>query len=167
MQIELINTKIHTLREVKVMLDYDLAELYEVLTKNLNLAVKRNIHRFPEDFMFQLTRDEYNSLRLQFATLEEKGKGKHSKYLPYAFTEQGVAMLSSALSSQKAIEVNIAIMRAFVKMRKYAMNYKELAEKLLDHDKQLDDVNEVLNYLMSEKKLEIEQEERPRIGFKI
>ena len=167
MQIELINTKIHTLREVKVMLDYDLAELYEVLTKNLNLAVKRNIHRFPEDFMFQLTRDEYNSLRLQFATLEEKGKGKHSKYLPYAFTEQGVAMLSSVLSSQKAIEVNIAIMRAFVKMRKYAMNYKELAEKLLDHDKQLDDVNEVLNYLMSEKKLEIEQQERPRIGFKI
>ena len=167
MQIELINTKIHTLREVKVMLDYDLAELYEVLTKNLNLAVKRNIHRFPEDFMFQLTRDEYNSLRLQFATLEEKGKGKHSKYLPYAFTEQGVAMLSSVLSSQKAIEVNIAIMRAFVKMRKYAMNYKELAEKLLDHDKQLDDVNEVLNYLMTEKKLEIEQQERPRIGFKI
>jgi len=167
MQIELINTKIHTLREVKVMLDYDLAELYEVLTKNLNLAVKRNIHRFPEDFMFQLTRDEYNSLRLQFATLEEKGKGKHSKYLPYAFTEQGVAMLSSVLSSQKAIEVNIAIMRAFVKMRQYAMNYKELAEKLLDHDKQLDDVNEVLNYLMSEKKLEIEQQERPRIGFKI
>ena len=149
------------------MLDYDLAELYEVLTKNLNLAVKRNIHRFPEDFMFQLTRDEYNSLRLQFATLEEKGKGKHSKYLPYAFTEQGVAMLSSVLSSQKAIEVNIAIMRAFVKMRQYAMNYKELAEKLLDHDKQLDDVNEVLNYLMSEKKLEIEQQERPRIGFKI
>jgi hypothetical protein len=167
MQIELINTKIHTLREVKVMLDYDLAELYEVLTKNLNLAVKRNIHRFPEDFMFQLTRDEYNSLRLQFATLEEKGKGKHSKYLPYAFTEQGVAMLSSVLSSQKAIEVNIAIMRAFVKMRQYAMNYKELAEKLLDHDKQLDDVNEVLNYLMTEKKLEIEQQERPRIGFKI
>ena len=167
MQIELINTKIHTLREVKVMLDYDLAELYEVLTKNLNLEVKRNIHRFPEDFMFQLTRDEYNSLRLQFATLEEKGKGKHSKYLPYAFTEQGVAMLSSVLSSQKAIEVNIAIMRAFVKMRQYAMNYKELAEKLLDHDKQLDDVNEVLNYLMSEKKLEIEQQERPRIGFKI
>ena len=149
------------------MLDYDLAALYEVLTKNLNLAVKRNIHRFPEDFMFQLTRDEYNSLRLQFATLEEKGKGKHSKYLPYAFTEQGVAMLSSVLSSQKAIEVNIAIMRAFVKMRKYAMNYKELAEKLLDHDKQLDDVNEVLNYLMTEKKLEIEQQERPRIGFKI
>lgn len=167
MQLELINNKIHTLRDVKVMLDYDLAELYEVLTKNLNLAVKRNIHRFPEDFMFQLTRDEYNSLRLQIATLEEKGKGKHSKYLPYAFTEQGVAMLSSVLSSQKAIEVNIAIMRAFVKMRQYALNYKELAEKLLEHDKQFADVNEVLDYLMTEKKIEIEHQERPRIGFKI
>jgi hypothetical protein len=163
MQIELINTKIHTLRDVKVMLDYDLAALYETETKNLKRQVNRNIERFPEDFMFQLTKEEFDNLRCQHGTSSYGG----TRYLPYAFTEQGVAMLSSVLSSQKAIEVNIAIMRAFVKMRQYAMNYKELAEKLLDHDKQLDDVNEVLNYLMTEKKLEIEQQERPRIGFKI
>ena len=131
--------------------------------KNLKRQVNRNIERFPEDFMFQLTKEEFDNLRCQVGTSSYGG----TRYLPYAFTEQGVAMLSSVLSSQKAIEINIAIMRAFVKMRKYAMNYKELAEKLLDHDKQLDDVNEVLNYLMSEKKLEIEQQERPRIGFKI
>ena len=131
--------------------------------KNLKRQVNRNIERFPEDFMFQLTKEEFDNLRCQVGTSSYGG----TRYLPYAFTEQGVAMLSSVLSSQKAIEVNIAIMRAFVKMRKYAMNYKELAEKLLDHDKQLDDVNEVLNYLMTEKKLEIEQQERPRIGFKI
>jgi phage regulator Rha-like protein len=131
--------------------------------KNLKRQVNRNIERFAEDFMFQLTKEEFDNLRCQVGTSSYGG----TRYLPYAFTEQGVAMLSSVLSSQKAIEVNIAIMRAFVKMRKYAMNYKELAEKLLDHDKQLDDVNEVLNYLMSEKKLEIEQQERPRIGFKI
>jgi len=163
MQVELINTKIHTFRDVKVMLDYDLAALYETETKNLKRQVNRNIERFPEDFMFQLTKEEFDNLRCQVGTSSYGG----TRYLPYAFTEQGVAMLSSVLSSQKAIEVNIAIMRAFVKMRKYAMNYKELAEKLLDHDKQLDDVNEVLNYLMTEKKLEIEQQERPRIGFKI
>ena len=131
--------------------------------KNLKRQVNRNIERFAEDFMFQLTKEEFDNLRCQVGTSSYGG----TRYLPYAFTEQGVAMLSSVLSSQKAIEVNIAIMRAFVKMRKYAMNYKELAEKLLDHDKQLDDVNEVLNYLMTEKKLEIEQQERPRIGFKI
>ena len=163
MQVEQINTKIHMLRDVKVMLDYDLAALYETETKNLKRQVNRNIERFPEDFMFQLTKEEFDNLRCQVGTSSYGG----TRYLPYAFTEQGVAMLSSVLSSQKAIEVNIAIMRAFVKMRKYAMNYKELAEKLLDHDKQLDDVNEVLNYLMTEKKLEIEQQERPRIGFKI
>ena len=145
------------------MLDYDLAVLYEVLTKNLNLAVKRNISRFPEDFMFQLTKDEFDNLRLQFETSSYGGR----RYLPYAFTEQGVAMLSSVLNSKKAIDVNIAIMRTFVKMRQYALDYKELAEKLLEHDKQFDDVNEVLNYLMTEKKLEIEQQERRRIGFKI
>ena len=145
------------------MLDYDLAALYETETKNLKRQVNRNIERFPEDFMFQLTKEEFDNLRCQVGTSSYGG----TRYLPYAFTEQGVAMLSSVLSSQKAIEVNIAIMRAFVKMRQYAMNYKELAEKLLDHDKQLDDVNEVLNYLMTEKKLEIEQQERPRIGFKI
>lgn len=126
------------------------------------MAVKRNIHRFPEDFMFQLTRDEFDNLRLQNETSSYGGR----RYLPYAFTEQGVAMLSSVLSSTKAIEVNIAIMRTFVKIRQYALDYKELAEKLLEHDKRLTDVYEALDYLITKDKQEIEHKERRRIGFK-
>ena len=139
MELQIIQNKIHELRGMKVMLDYDLAELYEVLTKNLNLAVKRNISRFPDDFRFQLTKEEYAFLRLQSATLET-GTGKHSKYLPYAFTEQGVAMLSGVLTSAKAVAVNIAIMRTFIKMRQYSLNYKDLADKLQEHDMQFKDV---------------------------
>jgi hypothetical protein len=117
MQIELIKKKIHEIRGTKVMLDHDLAELYQVPTKSLNLAVKRNIKRFPDDFMFQLTQLEWeeltrnekdNSLRFQIETLKNE-RGKHRKYLPYAFTEQGLAMLSGVLNSDKAIEVNIGI----------------------------------------------------------
>ncbi len=169
MELQIIQSKIHTIRDVKVMLDYDLAALYEVQTKNLNLAVKRNLNRFPEDFMFQLTKEEYQSLRLQIETLEEieKGKGKHSKYLSYAFTEQGVAMLSSVLNSQKAIEVNISIMRTFVKIRQYTLDYLQLAEKLIEHDKRFSDVYEALDYLITKDKQEIDQKERRRIGFKV
>lgn len=116
MQVTLIQHKIHEIRGHKVMLDFDLAELYEVETKNLNKAVKRNFNRFPEDFMFQLTKDKMDNLRFQFGTSSWGG----SRYLPYAFTEQGVAMLSSVLKSDKAVEVNIAIMRAFVFVRQYA-----------------------------------------------
>jgi len=111
MQIEKIQTKIYEIRGQKVILDFNLAELYEVETKNLNLAVKRNINRFPSDFMFQLTNPEWKSLRLQIET--SKGRGG-TRYLPYAFCEQGVAMLSGILNSDKAIAVNIAIIRAFV-----------------------------------------------------
>ena len=110
------------------MLDKDLAELYGVKTKALKQAVRRNIKRFPEDFMFQLTFKEESSLRSQIVTLE--GKGKHSKYLSMAFTEQGVAMLSSVLKSKRAIDVNIAIMRAFVKMREIMVTDKKFAKKL-------------------------------------
>ena len=110
MQLQHISTKIHEIRGMKVMLDFDLAEMYQVPTKNLNLSVKRNFLRFPADFMFQLSEVEWNSLRLQNETLK-KGKGKHKKYLPYAFTEQGLAMLSGILNSPVAIEVNISIMR--------------------------------------------------------
>ncbi len=117
--------------------------------------------------MFQLTREEYNSLRLQFETLEEKGRGKHSKYLPYAFTEQGVAMLSSVLNSTKAIEVNIAIIRTFIKIRQYAINYKELAEKLLQHDKRFSDIYQALDNLINKDKTETKEKQRNRIGFKI
>ena len=127
MQLQRIESKIYEVREQKIMLDFDLAELYEVQTKNLNLAVKRNIKRFPQDFMFQLTKTEWEALRLQIET--SKGKGG-TRYLPYAFTEQGLAMLSGILNSDKAIDVNIAIMRAFVFIRQYALTHKDLTDKL-------------------------------------
>ena len=113
-----INNKIYTIRGLQVMLDSDLAELYQVETKVLNQAVKRNIERFPQDFLFQLTENEYNSLRSQIVTLEKLGKGRHSKYLPYVFTEQGVAMLSGVLKSKLAITLSIQIIQAFIQMRK-------------------------------------------------
>lgn len=167
MQIEKIQTKIYEIRGQKVMLDFDLAELYEVQTKNLNLAVKRNINRFPTDFMFQLTDPEWKSLRLQIVTSNSRGG---TRYLPYAFSEQGLAMLSGILNSDKAIAVNIAIMRAFVFMRQYALTHKDLTEKLLElenrYDKQFNDVYDAINFLLQKDKQEKEQKQRKRIGFK-
>ena len=127
--VEMIERKIYLIRGEKVMLDSDLAELYEVPVRVLNQAVRRNIERFPEDFMLQLSKEEDDSLRSQIVTLK-KGRGEHRKYLPYVFTEQGVAMLSSVLNSGRAIQVNIAIMRAFVKLREFLSTNKELAYKL-------------------------------------
>ena len=114
-----IQNLIYEVRGVKVMLDKDLAELYHVTTGNLNKAVKRNIRRFPSDFMFQLTKEEWDSLRFQIGILEV-GRGKYTKFLPHAFTEQGLAMLSGVLNSDIAIDVNISIMRAFVSLRRVA-----------------------------------------------
>jgi hypothetical protein len=169
MKLQTIQTKIYEIRVQKVMLDFNLAELYEVETRILKQAVKRNIDRFPHDFIFELTRSEYNSLRSQIVTLE-KGKGQHSKYLPFAFTEQGVAMLSSVLKSKKALQVNIAIMRAFVFMRQYALTHKDLTTKLKEietkYDKQFSDVYEAINYLMEKDKEDAEHKERKKIGFK-
>lgn len=116
--LEEIRARIHAIRGKQVMLDKDLAELYGVETKNLNKAVSRNIERFPDDFMFRLTKEEYDFLRFQNGTIKS-GRGEHSKYLPYVFTEQGVAMLSGVLRSPIAIEVNIRIMRTFVAVRQY------------------------------------------------
>jgi phage regulator Rha-like protein len=164
MELHEIQRKIQTIRGINVMLDYNLAELYEVQTKSLNLAVKRNISRFPEDFMFQLTKEEFDNLRFQIETSSLNHGG--TRYMPYAFTEQGVAMLSSVLNSQKAIQVNIAIMRTFVQIRQFAMNYKALADKLLVHDQQFTDVYEVLDHLIDKDKIESAQKERKRIGFK-
>jgi len=113
-----IETMIYVIRDQKVLLDSDLAELYGVTSKRMNEQVKRNIRRFPPDFMFQLTAEEYDSLRSQFATLET-GRGKHRKYRPHVFTENGVAMLSSVLTSDRAIDVNISIMRTFAKLRHF------------------------------------------------
>lgn len=167
MQLEKIQTKIYEIRGQKVMLDSELAELYEVETKNLNLAVKRNLKRFPPDFMFQLTKSEWDILRLQIET--SKGRGG-TRYLPYAFTEQGVAMLSGVLNSDKAIETNIAIMRAFVFMRQYALTHKDLTEKLLElenkYDKQFNDIYDAINFLLKKDDQETLQKQRKRIGYK-
>ena len=128
--VEDIKHKIYTIRGKQVILDSDIAELYEVKTKRVNEAVKRNIKRFPEKFCFQLLEEEYISLRSQIATLEKNGKGQHRKYLPYAFTEQGVAMLSAVLHSDKAINVSINIMDAFIEMRKFILSNKLLFDKI-------------------------------------
>lgn len=130
-----IEAHILLVRGHKVMLDTDLAGMYEVEVKALNRAVKRNIRRFPADFMFQLSPEE--ALRCQFGTLN-KHRGKHRKYLPYAFTEQGVAMLSSVLHSPRAIDVNIEIMRAFIKLRELLTSHKELARKLSELEEKYD-----------------------------
>jgi hypothetical protein len=111
--LETIKSIIYEIRGVKVMLDFDLAEIYRVETKYLKRAVKRNIERFPVDFMFELTQNEVNSLRCQIGTLKTGERGRHQKYLPFAFTEQGVAQLSSILNSSYAIEMNISIIRTF------------------------------------------------------
>jgi len=160
--------KIYEIRGQKIMLDFDLAELYGVETKQLKRAVNRNLYRFPADFMFQLTEIEYNNvLRCQFGTLK-KGRGEHRKYLPYVFSEQGVAMLSSVLNSRRAVEVNIAIMRAFVAIRQYALNYADLSARLDEFmkstDIKFDEVFEVLEELTVQKKL---YENRKPIGFNV
>lgn len=133
-----IESRIYWLRGEKIMLDQDLAALYQVEVKVLNQAVKRNIERFPEDFMFQLTPEEDALLRSQIVTLES-GRGRHRKYLPYAFTEQGVAMLAGVLRSERAILVNIEIMRAFVRMRKMLVDNKDLARKLAALERKYDE----------------------------
>jgi len=134
--IEVIERRILFVRGHKVMLDSHLAELYQVPTKRLNEAVKRNMARFPEDFMFQLTTEETDSLRSQFATSNEGRGGR--RYLPFVFTEQGVAMLSTVLNSERAIAVNIAIMRTFVRLRQILATHKELAERLAAMEKEYD-----------------------------
>ncbi len=147
-----------------MLLDSDLAALYQVETRVLKQAVRRNTDRFPEDFMFKLSREEWKSLRSQIVILE-KGRGKYSKYPPYAFTEQGVAMLSGVLKSPRAAEVNIAIMRTFVYLRKWMSGNRSLARKVDRLEKKYDEqFQSVFNVI---KKL-IQQEQKPRtkIGFK-
>jgi len=158
---EVIERIIYMIRGHKVMLDSDLAELYAVEVKQLKRQVRRNIERFPADFMFQISKEEYESLRCQIGTLK---RGEHSKYLPYAFTEQGVAMLSSVLHSKRAIQVNIAIMRAFVKLREMLTANKDLARKLNAMEKKYDShfkiVFDAIRQLMSPP-----EPKRRKIGF--
>lgn len=148
--LEDINSKIYTIRGVQVMLDEDLAKLYNVETKVFNQAVKRNIERFPDNFRFLLTQNEYESLRSQFVTLET-ARGKHRKYLPYAFTEQGVSMLSAVLKSDTAIQTSIQIINSFVKMRRFLFDnasvfqrFTQIEQKLLTHDENFDKLFEAL-----------------------
>jgi phage regulator Rha-like protein len=155
--IERIYQKIYLIRGEKVMLDSDLAELYEVETKALKRQVKRNGERFPDDFMFQLNKEEYESLRRQIGTLK---RGEHAKYLPYAFTEQGVAMLSSVLNSKKAILVNVQIIRAFTKMRTFLLNNDELRRKVQELDKKVTLAFEALDNLMA-----VRRRPTRKIGF--
>jgi hypothetical protein len=162
-ELMLIKSKIHELRGVKVMLDFDLAELYEVETKRLNEQVKRNIKRFPHDFMFQINNQEFMYLRSQNATSSWGG----SRYLPFAFTEHGVAMLASVLKSTKAIDMNINIVRAFLALRQYALGYAELNNKLEDFmittNTQFSEIYELLDEFAAHKK-ELEKPQT-RVGF--
>jgi ORF6N domain len=205
-----IQNRIYEIRGERVMLDKDLATLYEIETKALNQAVKRNIKRFPPDFIFQLTWEEFESIRFQIETLEttdslksqfvtSKGinhrrpqietsetaggsrsqivtlkinRGENLKYLPYAFTEQGVAMLSGIINSDKAISMNIAIMRAFVEIKKILLsenNMKEQLRQIKDrlggHDVQLNQIYDAMENLLDEKAAQRKWEDRERIGF--
>jgi hypothetical protein len=160
--IELIASKIYLIRNTKVMLDRDLAELYDVETKYLKRTVRRNIKRFPKDFMFELRKKEFENLRSHFGTSSWGG----TRYTPMAFTEQGVAMLSSVLNSDRAIEVNIAIMRAFVKLREMMTTHTDLKRKIESMEKKYDEqfqiVFEAIKQLLTE-----EDKPKKRIGYTV
>ena len=166
MELIQIQQKIYEVRGLKVMLDFDLAEMFEVPTKALKQAAKRNTDRFPEDFMFTLTTKEWANLRSQFVTSSWGG----ARYQPFAFTEHGVTMLASILRSERAVQMNIAIVRAFVAMRQVASNYKELTEMIETLEKRMNrkfsDVWQALNFLLDKREEQGEWESRERIGFK-
>lgn len=160
--IEIITNKIHFIRNRKVMLDYDLALLYEIETKVLKQAVRRNIARFPDDFMFELTENEFITLRSQIVTSNKGG----TRYMPFAFTEQGIAMLSSVLNSEKAININIAIMRTFVLLRNSLLSLEDISKKVEDIENQLPDIYKILNHLMDKNSPTANKKDRPKIGYK-
>jgi hypothetical protein len=162
MEIEVIQNKIFEIRGCKVMLDFDLALLYDVENKRLKASVRRNINRFPEDFMFELTEMEFTNLRTKFSSSSYGGL----RYMPFAFTEQGIAMLSSVLNSEKAIEVNISIIRAFVTFRQFSLTYSEIKDRILAIESQFPDIYKALNYLVDKDALSKNNVERERIGYK-
>jgi phage regulator Rha-like protein len=167
MELQLIQNKIYEIRGQRVMLDFDLAEMYDVETRALKQAVKRNIDRFPIDFMFELNEIEIENLVSQIVI---PSKSKLGGAKPFAFTEQGVAMLSSVLNSKKAIQVNIAVIRAFVVLRQHLADYNDLKENIATLEKQMNlnfkDINQALHYLLNKDSQEIAQHERKQIGFK-
>ena len=180
--IKSIQNRIYELRRERVMLDFDLATLYEIETRILNQAVKRNIKRFPPDFMFQLNPKEWQNISSQFVSTSQNMSSQFVMTLPlkrpnnarpYAFTEQGVAMLSGILNSDKAINMNIAIMRAFVEIRRLTLqqiNFEEqlkiIKNRLGNHDAQLSEIYDALENLLDEKVAQHKWDERERIGFK-
>jgi phage regulator Rha-like protein len=177
-----IQNKIYEVRGERIILDFDLSALYEVETRVLNQAVKRNITRFPKDFMFQLTNEEFEELRFQIETSEKSmssqsvmtySKKRPKTAFPYAFTEQGVAMLSGILNSDKAIAMNIAIMRAFVEIRRVLIQendlreqLKQIKERIGEHDIQLNQLYDAMENLLDENAAQKKWGERERIGFK-
>ncbi len=170
MQLQVIQNKIYEIRGQKVMLDFDLADLYQVETKVFNQAIKRNIDSFPEDFMFRLTDAEFKTLRSQIVTSTIRG-GR--RYNPYAFTEHGVTMLASVLKSDIARKMNIAIVRAFIAMRKIAVQYNDILEQIAmlkdksgSHDVQLNQLYDAIESLLDDKAAEKTWGNREKIGFK-
>jgi len=166
MELENIKNNILEIRGKKVILDYELAKLYEVETRALKQAVRRNIERFPIDFMFELTEEEMKNLTSQFVTSSWGG----TRHQSFAFTEQGVAMLSSVLKSKKAIQINISIMRAFVMIRQWALTHQELSKRLdaleQQYGQKFSDIEQVLNFLIQKDQKKAQQQQRDRIGFK-
>lgn len=166
MELKNIQNTIYEIRGFKIMLDYDLAILYDVETKVLNQAVKRNSKRFPGDFMFQITQNEWDALRSQIVTSNKKGG---TRYLPYAFTEQGVAMLSGVLKSDRAIDANIIIMRTFVLLRNFSLTNDQLSRKLRElereYNKSFRNIYQALNYLLKKDQQDNDQKSRKKIGF--
>jgi hypothetical protein len=171
MELQVIQQRIYTIRNQRVMLDFDLAALYEVETKVFNQAVKRNLESFPADFMFQLTKEEWETNWSQIVTSSRKHRGK--AYLPYAFTEHGVTMLASVLKSTKARQMNIAIVRAFIALRQVAITHydiighlNELRDGLGEHDIQLASIYDTIENLLDKKVGEEAWKDRNRIGFR-
>jgi len=168
MQLQKIQSKIYTVRNQNVMFDFDLATLYQVETRVLKQAVRRNLDRFPDDFMFELSKKEWDELITICDNLPENIKYSPSR--PFVFTEQGVAMLSSVLRSKAAIEINISIMRAFVYIRQYALTYKDLSEELNQleskFNKQFKDISEAINFLLQKDISDKEQQLRKKIAYK-
>lgn len=168
MQLQVIQTKIYDIRDQKVMLDYDIAELFEVETRILNQAVKRNIDLFPQDFMFQITRTEWENMSSQIVMTSASKRPKTA--LPLVFTEHGVTMLANVLKSKKARQTSIAIVRAFIALKQFALTNVELNNKLKEleskYNKQFKDVYEAINYLLQKDKQEIIQRDRKQIGYK-
>ena len=170
MSLTVIQNKIYEINGIKIMLDYDLAELYEVETRVLNQSIKRNIESFPEDFMFRLTKEEWEEISSSQIVMMDSPKNRTGKYLPHAFTEHGVTMLASVLKSSKARQMNIAIVRAFISLRKTLLNIenlnlniKELEQK---YDSQFEDIYEAIQFLMTENKEIATHHERTKIGYK-